>query len=267
MRIALLTLEAQANARAVRRFVDSHGDALAVVGLSNPYRPAAGGAFGQFARHLRTSGAGFVPYLALNFALPGLLDHVRRTGRGGVDGTPLAAACRARGISTTTIDDVNGEVFLSTLRGSGADLILTFHFDQILSAGTIAAARLGGINVHAGLLPLHRGPVPTLHALLDDPVRLGVTIHRLAPRIDAGAILAQLEMADEPGLTALGAAQRLHEAALPLLDRLLPAIADGQDLPEKNPPPLPYRGFPTAEELARLRRKGRRAAALSDLWR
>jgi methionyl-tRNA formyltransferase len=269
MRIALLTLEALANARAVRRYVAAHAGEIALVGLSDPYRPQAGGAIGQTWRRLRQSGPRILPYLALNFALPGLVASLRRPAKADVDRTPLSRACAARGIEAVQVRDVNGAAFLAALAASGAELIVSFHFDQILSAGTIAAVPRGGINVHAGLLPHHRGPTPTIHALLDEPVRLGVSIHRLVPRIDAGALLAQAEIADEPGLTALGAAARLHEAALPLLDRLLPEIAAGTAT-ETLLPTLPYRGFPTRAELAALARKGRKAAGLADLlaaWR
>lgn len=262
MRIALLTLEALANARAVRRFVAAHAQDIALVGLSDPYRPEAGGVFGQTMRRVRQSGPAILPYLTMNFTLPGILGAIPKAG--DVDRTPLARACKAHGIEAVTVRDVNGAEFLGRLRESGAELILSFHFDQILKAEAIATTPRGGINVHAGLLPLHRGPVPTIHALLDDPVRLGVTIHRLVPQIDAGAALAQVEIADEPGLTAIGAAARLHEAALPLLDDLLPRIAAGTET-ETALPTLPYRPFPTADELARLRRKGRRLTSPSDL--
>ncbi|TDR93778.1 formyltransferase family protein [Enterovirga rhinocerotis] len=264
MRIALLTLEALANRRAVRRFVAAHADDIALVGLSDPYRPQAGGAFGQTWRRLRRSGPRILPYLVLNFALPGLVDALRRAPPGDVDRTPLARSCAERGIPTAKVEDVNGPAFRDALAASGAELLVSFHFDQILTAETIAAAPFGGINVHPGLLPLHRGPVPTIHALLDEPIRLGVSIHRLAPRIDAGGLLAQTEMADAPGLTALAAAARLHEAALPLLDRVLPEIAAGS-ASETPLPVLPYRAFPTRAEMAALARKGRRAAGLSDV--
>ena len=264
MRIALLTLEAGANARAVRRFLAAHAAEIALVGLSNPYRAASGGAVGQTIRRVRRSGPRVLPYLVLNFVLPRLVARLRRPAPGDIDRTPLAAACAGRGIPAVTVEDVNGEAFRAALAASGAELIVTFHFDQILSAETIAAVPRGGINVHPSLLPLHRGPTPTIHALLDDPVRLGVSIHRLVPKIDAGALLAQAAMADEPGLTALRAAARLHEAALPLLDRILPEIEAGTAI-ETPFEPSPYLRSPTPDRLAALARKGRSAAGWSDL--
>lgn len=264
MRIALLTLESLANARAVRRFVAAHAGEIVLVGLSDPYRPQTGGMTGQTWRHLKRSGPRILPYLFLSFTLPGLVEAVRSRRPGDVDRTPLWAACEARGLPVETVRDVNGPVFRERLDAARPDLILSFHFDQILAADTIAAAPLGGINVHAGLLPRHRGPVPTIHALLDRPVALGVSIHRLVPQIDAGALLVQAAMPDQLDLTAIAAAAALHEAALPLLDRLLPEIAAGRAV-ETPLPLLPYRPFPTAAELACLARSGRSAAGWRDL--
>ncbi len=264
MRIALLTLEALANARAVRRFVARHAAEIALVGWSDPFRREAGGSLGQTWRRLRQSGPRILPYLALNFALPRAVGFVTRGSRARTDATPLPLACRELGVRAVEVRDVNGHAFRQRLRESGADLLVSFHFDQILSADTIAAVPLGGINVHPSLLPLHRGPVPTIHALLDRPVALGVSIHRLAARIDAGALLAQAMLPDAEGLTALGAARRLHEAALPLLEAVLADIASGRAV-ETPLPVLPYRGFPTSAELRRLASSGRAAAGWSDL--
>ena len=264
MRIALLTLESTASSRAVRRFVAADPTRIALVGLSDPFRPEAGGSFGQTVKRLRQSGSALIPYLFLNFSLPRLAGStLPRSRTDDPELTTMPVLCRRLGIPTADVRDVNGPDFRTQLAESGADLILTFHFDQILSADTISAAPLGGINIHPGMLPKHRGPVPTIHALLDDPVELGISIHRLVPKIDAGALLAQAPIPDRPGLTALEAAGLLHEAALPLLDGVLSELAAGRAV-ETPLATLPYRGFPTPDELRRLSRKGRSAAGPRD---
>jgi hypothetical protein len=265
MRIALLTLEGVASSRAVRRFIAADPGRLALVALSDPFRREAGGSLGQTVKRLSHSGPRIIPYLFLNFSAPRIAGAVLpRAPKGDVDRTPIPRLCRELGVPVTDVPDVNAPAFRERLARSGAELILTFHFDQILRAETIGSVAAGGINVHPGLLPKHRGPVPTIHALLDDPVELGVSIHRLVPKIDAGALLAQLGMPDEPGLTALEAAARLHETALPVLEAVLADIAAGRSA-ERPLPTLPYRGFPTPAELRRLAAKGRIGAGWRDL--
>lgn len=271
-KIALFALEALPNARAVRRFVADHADDIAFVGLSNAERPSTGGLVGQVRRHLARSGPAFLPYLAVNFGLPDLLRLVapltqRLSGTVGTpEATPLAALCRGHGIPTLTIDDVNGPEVADLLRRHAPDLIVTFHFDQILSGTTIAAARLGGLNLHPGLLPRHRGPVPTIHALAEGPDAFGVTIHRLAVTIDAGAILAQTQVALPPDVTATRAAVLLHEHGRTLLDTVLETIARDGAVPKgRTVPVLPYCPFPDAGLLKAMRRQRRYLTDVGDL--
>jgi folate-dependent phosphoribosylglycinamide formyltransferase PurN len=228
LRIALFTLEGACSASAVLRFAERHADRIALVGRSDPFgNPRTAW------RAFRRSGPAILPYLFCEFALPTLSN---------APGAKLSALCRERGIPSLTLRDVNGTAVRQALRDSGAELILSFHFDRIFDAETLAIPRLGGLNIHPSLLPRHRGPIPAFHALAEGAT--GVTLHALAPRIDAGGIWAQREVPLPQGLSAAAAARALHEAALPLLDEVLPRIAAGERPP---PPPalLPYRGWPT----------------------
>lgn len=252
MRIALLTLDSLVSTAAVARFIRADPARITLVGLSDPYRPSAGGALGQALRHWRRSGPGLLPYLLANFSLPRLA------------GATVVRTCEALGVPHATVTDVNGDHFRRRLAASGAELVLTFHFDQIIGAETLGVTPLGGLNVHPSLLPRHRGPTPTIHALLEPVPTFGVTVHRLAPRIDAGAVVAQSRVTLPPGVTALAAARRLHEAAAPLLETAVAAVADGS-APDVEAATLPYQGFPTAAELRRLRRLGRSAADWRDV--
>jgi methionyl-tRNA formyltransferase len=49
---------------------------------------------------------------------------------------------------------------------------------------------LGGINLHASLLPRYRGAAPIHWAILNGEYETGVTVIHMTPRLDAGPILA-----------------------------------------------------------------------------
>jgi len=231
LRIALFTLESLASAEAVHAFVAAAPGRIVLLGHSAPDQGA------QLRRHWARSGVAMLPYLAVNFSAPGLL---RRRGR-------LSDLCRANNIPAYRVRDVNGTESAAALRAARPDLILSFHFDQIFRAETLALVPLGGINVHPSLLPRHRGPIPTWYSLAEGGT--GVSVHALAPRIDAGGVLEQAEIALPPGLSAGGAARALHLAALPLLERALARLPD-----EPVPAPiLPYCPFPDAQALRRSR--------------
>lgn len=246
MRIALFTLESLAAAQAVRDFVARDPARIAFIGISDPHRPAMGGIWGQMRRHVARSGLRFLPYLAVNFTLPGLL---RRRDR-------LSDLARAHGIAWQRVRDVNGAETAAALTAARPDVILSFHFDQIFRPETLARAPLGGINVHPGLLPRHRGPIPALYGLAEGAT--GVSVHVLAERIDTGGVLAQRAVPLPAGGSASSAAAALHLAALPLVEQAL-AMLPAAPAPA---PPLPYCPFP---DRAALRRMGVKLVRARDI--
>ncbi|TCZ64461.1 formyltransferase family protein [Roseicella aquatilis] len=254
MRIALFTLEAAPNGEAVAAFVARHAERIVLIGRSDPFRPGAGGELRQGWRHLRRSGPRLLPFLWANYALP-------RLRRGP---TRLARLAAAHGIPLHAVRAVNGPETAAALRAARPDLILSFHFDQIFAADTLALAPLGGINLHPSLLPRHRGPVPTIWALAEETPRFGVTAHRLVSRIDAGGILGQRAVSLPTGTTASAAARALHQEGVGLLEEVLAALAAGTAR-EVLPPPLPYCPFPPPALLRALAARGRRLVDGSDL--
>ncbi len=238
LRIVLLTLESALSAEAVAAFLKTEaGRGVVLVGRSPPFR---GGTLGPLRGHLARSGSRFLPYLVVNYALP---HWVARRGRGWLS--------RA-GVPVVEMPEMNGGAARDAIRAARPDLLLTFHCDQILAEETLALARLGGINLHPSLLPAHRGPVPTIHALAEEAPRFGVTVHRTVARIDAGAILGQRQVTLPAGVTASAAGRALHCAGVPLLEHVVAALAAGKAT-ERAVPPLPYCPFPAPALLRRVR--------------
>lgn len=71
------------------------------------------------------------------------------------------------------------------------DLLVVAAYGQILSKDVLATAMLGGINVHASLLPKYRGAAPIAWAIYHGETETGVTIIRMSTALDAGDMLAQ----------------------------------------------------------------------------
>jgi len=252
LRIVLLTLESTASAAAAARVLRETRQEVAGLLLSDPWRGAVRRTLGL----LRRSGPRILPWLFVEFAAPRLFG---RRGAG-----PLAAATRARGIAPIRCADINSAATRERLAALQPDLIVTCHFDQILTAETIALARLGGINLHPSLLPAHRGPMPCFWAAAEGQGRFGVTIHRLVPRIDAGPILAQRAVAIPAGATVATVARLLHEAGAELLIETIEAMANGERR-ARDVTPLPYCPFPDRAALAAAARRGVRLCDWADL--
>lgn len=252
MRIALLTTDSAASGAAVRQLLASGQLDVVLVADSSPFRSPSGPPTRRTLRALWRSRLLIAPYLLVNFVVP-------RIAAGS-----LRAFCRRHGLPFQRLGDVNAPATIEALKAHGAEALLLYHFDQILTAATIAQFPCGIANVHPSLLPAHRGPVPTIHLLLEQGARAGVTIHRVVPGIDEGPILAQAEVNLPPRVSATGAARHLHLAALPLVPvaiELMRSGAPGRPQTER----LPYCGFPVAATLRRLRRAGQRSVRWQDI--
>jgi len=249
MRVALLTMESPLASLAVDSFLRDPGPAeIVLVGLSDPWRRGGAARLAQLARG---SGWRLLPYLLAQYALPAC------RGPG-----PIARTAAELGLRRARLADVNAA---TALRDARPDLLVALHFDQILDPATLAMAPSGGLNVHPSLLPRHRGPVPTLWALAEQPPATGVSVHRMVPRIDAGPVLAQRVLPLPARTTAAAAARMLHAAGVPLLREAVARLAAGTADPPP-PPLLPYCPFPPATTLRAWARRGVRLCDGAD-WR
>ena len=114
------------------------------------------------------------------------------------------------------------------------DLTVVAAYGQLLPRHALAAARVDSINVHASLLPRHRGAAPVAAAILARDAEAGVTIMKLRPKLDAGEIIICGAGRRAQRATPIGAAETAGELAArlatlggELLADVLPAFADG----------------------------------------
>jgi methionyl-tRNA formyltransferase len=108
-----------------------------------------------------------------------------------------------------------------------ADILVSFAYGSLFPTNFLALFAYGGINVHPSLLPLHRGAAPIQSAILCGDRLTGVSVQRLAPRMDAGDILAVQKIPLTGRETAGALSETAALAGAQLLDRVLRAIADG----------------------------------------
>ena len=158
-------------------------------------------------------------------------------------GGPIREVARERGAPVFDPDDVNADSAREWIRNCQADLLVTCDYGQILSSATLAAARLGGVNLHASLLPKYRGAAPINWALYQGETETGATVIHMTPQIDAGPWIAQARTPIGPDETAPQLELRLAELGAKLvvetLDRLeagtIPALPQDPALASKAP--------------------------------
>ena len=71
------------------------------------------------------------------------------------------------------------------------ELLVVCDYGQILKPETLEIPRLGGINLHASLLPKYRGAAPVAWAIYHGETETGVTVIRMTAGVDAGPAIAQ----------------------------------------------------------------------------
>jgi len=71
------------------------------------------------------------------------------------------------------------------------DLFIVVAYGKIISEKVLNMPKLGSINIHYSLLPKYRGATPIESAILNGDTKTGVTIQKMAYKLDTGDILAQ----------------------------------------------------------------------------
>ena len=96
----------------------------------------------------------------------------------------------------------NDPDFVNQLQELQADLFVVCDYGEILSRDCLAAAKLGGINLHGSLLPKYRGAAPINWAIYNGETETGITIIHMTPKLDGGPCLTQATLKIDPQETA-----------------------------------------------------------------
>jgi methionyl-tRNA formyltransferase len=146
----------------------------------------------------------------------------RPAGRGRVlTPTPIAKLALDRRLPLLRTADINRESL------PPADLMVVIAFGQKLAEHQVHHARLGSINLHGSRLPKYRGAAPINAAIIGGETITGNSIIRVAPRMDAGAVLAQSSIPIGTLETAGELHDRLAQDGAPLMLDLLRRFDDG----------------------------------------
>jgi methionyl-tRNA formyltransferase len=112
------------------------------------------------------------------------------------------------------------------------DLGIIASYGQILPKEILEIPKYGFINVHPSLLPKYRGSAPIQYAILNGDDKTGVTIMRVAEKLDAGPILVQEEIAINQNETFLSLHDKLADLGAKLLIEALPKLIAGRLAPQ-----------------------------------
>lgn len=169
------------------------------------------------------------------FAVVGVVtqpDKPQGRSRSELVSPPVKIAAQAAGIPILQPVRPLGDVFTASLRRLEPDLGVVVAYGHILRPEVLSLPALGMINVHASLLPRHRGAAPIQQAILAGDGKTGITIMQMEEGLDSGPILHHVTTPIGPDETAGSLATRLADLGAGALIEALSLLSGGLARPQ-----------------------------------
>jgi methionyl-tRNA formyltransferase len=121
---------------------------------------------------------------------------------------------------------------LDRLASLQPDVVVIAAYGKILPESFLRVPPRGCLNIHASLLPRHRGPSPIAAAILAGDEVTGVTMMIVTKVMDTGPILTQRRIPILPHDTTGSLSEKLSGLGAELLMETLPQWLDGKLVPQ-----------------------------------
>ncbi|MEI6291398.1 MAG: methionyl-tRNA formyltransferase, partial [Chloroflexota bacterium] len=179
--------------------------------------------------------------LAGGYSVCGVVTQPDRPSGRGMTLTPPPVKSAALGLGIPVIqpEKLREPEALALLQAWAPDLIVVAAFGQILRQNVLDLPRYGCINIHASLLPRHRGAAPIQAAILSGDDKTGVTIMKMDAGLDTGPMLLAREIPIQADDTGGSLFEKLSSLGGELLMEALPRYLAG----ELKPVPQPEAGM------------------------
>lgn len=161
--------------------------------------------------------------------LAGVVTQPDRPAGRGLQLTPCAIKELAlgHGIPLRQPARVRAPEAVEEIAGWQPDLLVVMAYGQILPQALLDVPKLGALNLHASLLPRHRGAAPVHAAILAGDAASGITVMWMDAGLDTGDILLVKECTLGDGETAGTLHDKLAELAPVALAEALEMIRAG----------------------------------------
>ncbi|MEM7600153.1 MAG: methionyl-tRNA formyltransferase [Verrucomicrobiota bacterium] len=122
----------------------------------------------------------------------------------------------------------NNESALAEFGALRPDLTVVMAYGQILPRSLIDTPAIACVNLHASLLPRHRGASPIQAAIREGDAETGITLMHIVPKLDAGDMILKETLSIEASDTGGILHDRLAAIGPDLLKRGLPLLFGGE---------------------------------------
>lgn len=135
--------------------------------------------------------------------------------------TPIAQFAIERGLPLLRTSNINTETLPQ------ADVMIVIAFGQKIAPHVVNHATHGAVNLHASILPRHRGAAPIHWAILSGDELTANSAIRLAEKMDAGAVLGTSDPIEIANHTTAELHDRLADDGPGLILRVIEQLRAG----------------------------------------
>jgi len=139
---------------------------------------------------------------------------------------PVKEKAHELGLEVFQPENINSEDSLLKIREQAPDMIVLMAYGQILSKKLLDIPEYGCINVHASILPKHRGASPVQQSLLHQDETTGISVMRMAEKMDAGPVFATSKIMIEEWDDAVSLADKLAKLSAEKVPGILDEIVN-----------------------------------------
>jgi methionyl-tRNA formyltransferase len=177
----------------------------------------------------------------------------RPAGRGlAVQAPAVKTRAVELGLEVTQPTKVRDGSLLAWLRERQPDVLVVLAYGRILPADILRVAPHGAINLHASLLPRHRGAAPIAWAIIHGDAETGISLMQMDEGMDTGPVLSRHALTILPDETAGALAVRLAELAARVVVADLPRALAGELQAEPQDEALATSAPPLTREHGRI---------------
>lgn len=145
-----------------------------------------------------------------------------------INKSPIQGISETLNLEYRTPPVINNEEEYNFLNSLDADLAIVVAYGQIIPKKFLNLTKKGFINIHASLLPKWRGAAPIQRSIMNLDQETGISIMRIAEKLDTGPVCNNYKIQLNENLNALEISEKLSSlAAEKILDNL-DDILDGK---------------------------------------
>jgi methionyl-tRNA formyltransferase len=144
-----------------------------------------------------------------------------------IEAPPIKAALAGNDVPVFQPKRIKSEEAIAEIRALAPDVIVVMAYGQILPRAILEIPRTACLNLHASLLPRHRGAAPIQAAIVAGDRETGITVMDMDEGLDTGDVMLQTGIEIAPDETGGSLHDRLAEIAPAALTKALEQLQAG----------------------------------------